>query len=68
MRKAFLDTGDPSQIWDGHFAGRDRKVLIVQQLADLGALPTGRVRVGFFPLRLAGCSAAPERVVAFIDD
>lgn len=68
MRKAFRDTGDASQIWDGHFAGRDREVLIVQQLADLGALPAGRVQVGFFPLRLAGCSASPARVVAFVDD
>lgn len=67
MRKAFLASGDKSQIWDGHFAGRDREVFIVQQLANLAAIPDGRARVGFFPLRLAGCSAAPARVVAFID-
>jgi kynurenine formamidase len=67
MRKAFLETGDASQIWDGHFAGRDREVLIVQQLTNLAALPPGRVRIGFFPLRLAGCSAAPARVVAFVE-
>jgi kynurenine formamidase len=23
--------------------------------------------VGFFPIKLAGCSAAPARVVAFVD-
>jgi kynurenine formamidase len=68
MRKAFQETGDPGEIWDGHFAGRDREVVFVQQLADLGSRPAGPVRVGFFPLRLAGCSAAPARVVAFIDD
>ena len=68
MREAFHATGDPSQIWDGHFAGREREVFIVQQLVDLGALPPGPVKVGFFPLRLAGCSAAPARVVAFVDD
>ena len=67
MRKAFLATGDRGQIWDGHFAGRDREVLIVQQLTNLAALPDGRARVGFFPLLLAGCSAAPARVLAFLD-
>jgi kynurenine formamidase len=67
MRRAFRETGNPAEIWDGHFAGREREVFIVQQLANLGALPPGKVRVGFFPLRLAGCSAAPARVVAFVD-
>ena len=68
MRRAFRSTGDRSQLWDGHFAGRDREVFIVQQLSNLAALPPGPVRVGFFPLRLAGCSAAPARVIAFVDD
>ena len=67
MRKRFLETGDAAEIWDGHFAGRDREVFIVQQLTNLGALPDRPVRVGFFPLYLAGCSAAPARVVAFVD-
>ena len=67
MRSAFRRSGDRSQIWDGHFAGRDHEVFIVQQLANLAALPAGRTRVGFFPLLLAGCSAAPARVVAFVD-
>jgi kynurenine formamidase len=68
MRRAFLETGDPGQIWDGHFAGRDREVFIVQQLANLASLPVGRFRLGCFPLHLVGCSAAPARVVAFLDD
>jgi kynurenine formamidase len=67
MRRAFRDTGDASQIWDGHFAGREREVFIVQQLVNLAALPPSGFRVGFFPLRLAHCSAAPARVVAFLD-
>jgi kynurenine formamidase len=65
MRKAFLSTGDASQIWDGHFAGREREVFIVQQMAQLDELPPSGFKVGFFPLRLKGCSAAPARVVAF---
>lgn len=68
MARAFRETGDPGQIWDGHFAGRDREVFIVQQLSNLAALPPSGFKVGFFPLRLAGCSAAPARVVAFVED
>ncbi len=66
MRRAFRDTGDRSQIWDGHFAGRDREVFIVQQLTNLAALPSSGFTVGFFPVKLAHCSAAPARVVAFV--
>jgi kynurenine formamidase len=67
MRRAFLDSGDPAEIWDGHFAGRDREIFIVQQLVNLASLPPSGFRVGFFPLKLARCSAAPARVVAFVD-
>jgi len=68
MRRDFLASGDGSVIWDGHFAGREREVFIVQQLAQLAEVPPSGFVVGCFPLRLAGCSAAPARVVAFIDD
>lgn len=67
MRRAFAETGDPGEIWDGHFAGREREIFIVQQLANLAALPPSGFKVGFFPLKLAGCSAAPARVVAFVE-
>jgi kynurenine formamidase len=66
MRRAFERTGNPAEIWDGHFAGREREVFIVQQLSNLAALPPKGFKVGFFPLRLARCSAAPARVVAFV--
>ena len=68
MRQAFQETRDPGEIWDGHFAGREREVFIVQQLANLAALPVAGFRVGFFPLLLARCSAAPARVVAFVEE
>ena len=66
MRRAFRETGDPKQIWDGHFAGRDREVFIVQQLTNLESLPPNGFKVGFFPIKLAHCSAAPARAVAFV--
>jgi kynurenine formamidase len=68
MRHAFKKTQNAEEIWDGHFAGRDREVFIVQQLANLAAVPAYGFKVGFFPLRLAGCSAAPARVVAFVNE
>lgn len=66
MRRAFAETGDPAHLWDGHLAGREREVFIVQQLANLAALPPHGFTVGCFPLKLARCSAAPARVVAFV--
>ena len=66
MREAFAQNGDPQEIWDGHFAGRDKEVFIIQQLNNLAAVPSSGFKVGFFPMRLARCSAAPARVVAFV--
>ena len=66
MRRAFRETGDAAQIWDGHFAGRDREVFVVQQLDNLRSLPPNGFKVGFFPMKLNHCSAAPARVVAFV--
>ena len=67
MRRVFAETGDPAEIWDGHFAGREREIFIVQQLDNLAVLPASGFKVGFFPLKLAACSAAPARVVAFVE-
>jgi len=67
MAQMFRETGDPAVLWDGHKAIVDREAFIVQQLTNLGALPPGGFMVGFFPLKLAHCSAAPARVVAFVD-
>ena len=66
IRRAFRDTKDRSTIWDGHFAGRDAEVFIVQQIHNLKSVPAHGFKVGFFPLPLARCSASPARVVAFV--
>jgi kynurenine formamidase len=66
IRRAFRDTKDRSTIWDGHFAGREKEVFIVQQIHNLAGLPKSGFKVGFFPLPLARCSASPARVVAFV--
>lgn len=59
-------TGDKRYIWDAHYACREAEFYIVQQLANLDKLPPFGFKVGFFPLRLVGASAAPARVVAFL--
>lgn len=63
----FKSTGDKSKIWDAHFAHRDKEFYVVQQLANLEQLPPHGFKVGFFPLKLVGASAAPARVVAFLN-
>lgn len=68
MKKAFEKTGDPRQIWDGHFAVRDKEAFIVQQMDNLGALPLTGFQVGVFPMKLPRTSASPARVVAFLPD
>jgi len=67
MARRFKETGDNTLLWDGHKAIVQKEALIVQQLTNLGALPLAGFMVGFFPIKLAGCSAAPARVVAFVD-
>nr|WP_314142772.1 cyclase family protein [uncultured Rhodococcus sp.] len=67
MKKAFQKEGDGSEIWDGHFAIQQREAFIVQQLTNLDQLPPTGFMVGFFPIRLSNASAAPARVVAFLD-
>lgn len=66
MIAEFQQTRDKNLIWDAHFACRERELIVVQQLANLDELPPHGFKVGFFPLKLERCSAAPARVVAFV--
>jgi len=65
--RKFKETGDNKVLWSGHKAILQREAFIVQQMTNLGALPLSGFMVGFFPIKLANCSAAPARVVAFVD-
>jgi hypothetical protein len=61
MARKFQQTGDKQVLRDGHEARpRRRQAFIVRQMTNLGALPPARSHGrGFFPLKLAGCGAAP---------
>lgn len=61
-------TRDKSFIWDAHFALREVEFYVVQQMTNLDKLPPHGFKVSFFPINLVGCSAAPARVVAFVED
>ncbi|MBK9144381.1 MAG: cyclase family protein [Candidatus Melainabacteria bacterium] len=63
----YQSTGDKKYIWEAHFAHRQQEFFVVQQLANLEQVPAKGFKVGFFPLKLVGASAAPARVVAFVD-
>lgn len=71
MRVLGVDTLSPDTTAGGgaafpvHEAVLGSGRLIVENVANLDAVPD-RVRVGFFPLRLAG-DGAPVRAVAFLD-
>ena len=67
MAQKYQQSKDKQVLWDGHKAIVDREAFIVQQMTNLGALPLSGFMVGFFPIKLANCSAAPARVVAFVD-
>lgn len=63
----YQQTKDKSKIWDAHYAAREFEFYIVQQLANLDKLPPHGFKVSFFPILIVGASAAPARVVAFVD-
>lgn len=67
MIEDYQRSGDKSKIWDAHFACRDVELYVVQQLANLEQLPSHGFKVSFFPIKLERASAAPARVVAFVD-
>ena len=67
MVAEFKRTGSKSHIWDAHFAHRDKEFFVVQQLVNLDSLPPVGFKLGIFPIKLVGTSAAPARVVAFLD-
>ncbi|MCR1783419.1 cyclase family protein [Nocardioides carbamazepini] len=68
MKAAYEATGDPKELWDGHFAIADKEAFIIQQLDNLQALPLTGFHVGFFPIKLPKTSASPCRVVGFLDN
>jgi len=65
--KKAKETNDPNLFWEAHLVGRDKEYLHMEQLTNLKSLPKSGFKIGVFPLKIVGASAAPARVVAFLD-
>ena len=60
------ESGKPGVFWAAHQV--DLAYSQIERLCNLSELPDAGFRVSCFPLRIAGASAAPARVVALLDD
>ncbi len=65
-RQRFALTGDPSIIWEGHKAGRERAYCQIEKLANLDKLPNYGFTVCCFPVKIKAGSAGFSRVVAML--
>jgi kynurenine formamidase len=68
MVKKAKDENNKNLFWEGHLVGIQKEYCHMEQLTNLSALPSHGFKVGVFPLKIAGASAAPARVVAFVGD
>jgi kynurenine formamidase len=60
-----LERDEPGIFWAAHQC--DLPYSQIERLVNLGELPPTGFRVACFPLRIAGASAAPARVVGILD-
>jgi kynurenine formamidase len=66
-RKRWLETHDPSIIWEGHKAGREIPYCHMEKLCNLEQLPAEGFTVACFPHKVKGGSAGWTRAVALFD-
>ncbi|HKR17130.1 cyclase family protein [Rhizorhapis sp.] len=66
--RRFANDGDPSIIWEGHKAGRERSYYQMEKLHGLEALPSHGFAVACFPVKIERASAGWTRAVAIIDE
>ena len=69
MGARYAESGDESELWPAHFAGREVEYCQIEKMANLDALPrrTG-VPLVAFPVAIEGASAGWVRPVAFVED
>jgi kynurenine formamidase len=66
-RRRFEETGDPSIVWEGHKAGRERGYCHLEKLHALETLPPTGFTVACFPVKVRKASAGWTRAVAILD-
>ncbi|MFB6129615.1 MAG: cyclase family protein, partial [Salinigranum sp.] len=68
MGRRYLESGDDSELWPAHFAGREVEYCQIEKMANLSALPERTdVPLVAFPVNVVGASGAWVRPVAFVD-
>lgn len=66
--KKAKETGNSELFWQAHLVGQEKEYCHIEQLVNLGALPSYGFKVAVFPLKIVGASAAPARVVAIFEE
>lgn len=66
--RKWMETKDPSIIWEGHKAGREIGYCQMEKLHNLEILPTTGFEVICFPVKIKAASAGWSRVVAVVAD
>jgi hypothetical protein len=67
IRKRWLETHDPSIIWEGHKAGREIPYCHMEKLCNLEQLPPDGFTVACFPAKIKAASGGWTRAVAMFD-
>lgn len=67
LAKEFQQTGDPSVIWEAHFAGIEKGYCHMEKLANLDRIPHPHgFKVVCFPIKIKSASAGWTRPVAIV--
>lgn len=68
VAKRYAKEKDPSIIWEGHKAGREKAYVQMEKLSNLDKLPPYGFKVIAFPIKIKAASAGWVRPVAILDD
>lgn len=68
LAEEFKETGDPSVIWEAHFAGIEKGYCHMEKLANLDKIPKPYgFKISCFPVKIKRASAGWTRAVAIIE-
>ncbi|OQO70284.1 cyclase [Enterococcus villorum] len=68
IAKEFDETGDPSIIWEGHFAGIEKAYCHLEKLTNLDKLPPTGFKISCYPIKIKNASAGWVRAVALLEE
>lgn len=68
IAKEFDVTGDPSIIWEGHYAGIEKSYCHIEKLTNLDKLPPVGFKISCYPIKIKKASAGWTRTVAILEN